>query len=135
MSGTIIDTNVLIDIADSNAPWHDWSADAFLLALARGPVVINPIVYSELAVPYTDQATLDEHLSPEIEHRALPWAAAFLAGGALREHRRRGGTRSVPLPDFYIGAHAAVEQLDVLTRDPRRITSYFPTVTVISPPG
>lgn len=133
MNGTIIDANVLIDVFDPVEKWHEWSCDAVLLALARGPLVLNPIAYAELSVPFDSPADLDGIISPDIERRALPWPAAFLAGKAFQQYRRRGGTRRSPMPDFYIGAHAAVEQLDVLTRDPRRISSYFPTVTVISP--
>lgn len=133
MSGTLLDTSVLSDVLDASSERHAWSSDALLMALARGPLVINPIVYSEISIPFVEIEELDGCLGADIERRALPWPAAFLAGKAFQRYRQRGGTKTSPLPDFYIGAHAAVEDLHVLTRDPRRITSYFKTVTVISP--
>jgi predicted nucleic acid-binding protein len=135
VSGTLLDTSVLSDVLDPSSAWNQWSSDALLLALARGPLIINPIVFAEISIPYESPDELAAMIDPDIERRALPWAAAFLAGKAFQRYRRRGGTRTSPLPDFYIGAHAAVEQLDVLTRDPRRVTSYFHTVNVIAPPA
>ncbi len=133
MNGTLVDTNIIIDVFDPDCEWHRWSSDALLLAAARGPLVINPIVYSELSGPFDDPIDLDVALLGSFERHDLPWPAAFLAGKAFREYGKRGGQARSPLPDFYIGAHAAVAGLDVLTRDPRRFTSYFRGITVISP--
>lgn len=131
--GTLVDTNVVIDVLDPTAEWNEWSSDALLLASARGPLVLNPIIYSELSGPFDEPRELDVALAHDFERRDLPWKAAFLAGKAFREYRRRGGTKSAPLPDFYIGAHAAVEDLDILIRDARRFLSYFRGIRVISP--
>ena len=133
MNGTLIDTSVLSDVFDSSSEHHEWSSDAVLVAEARGPLIINPIVFAEISIPFASPAELDACLHPDIDRRPLPWEASFLAGKAFQIYRRRGGTKTSPLSDFYIGAHAAVEGLHVLTRDPRRVTSYFGTVTVISP--
>ena len=133
MNGTLLDANVLIDVFDPSAASHAWSSEALMVAMSRGPVFINPVVYAELSVPFHEPSDLEMALGPDIERRDLPWAASFLAGKAFREYRRRGGVRTSPLPDFYVGAHAAVEQLDIITRDPRRVTSYFPRVQVIHP--
>lgn len=131
--GTLVDANVLIDVLGRDRDWFDWSADALLDASTRGPIVINPIIYGEASVPFDSPGDFDVALGPEFDRRPIPWDAAFLAGKAFQEYRRRGGSKAAPLPDFYIGAHAAVEQFDVLTRDPRRYLSYFRGITVISP--
>ena len=133
MTGALLDTNVVASALDDSSDWNTWCSDAILAAMSRGPISINPIIYAELSVPFQHVEDLDAALAADIERRELPWAAAFLAGKAFQIYRRRGGTRTSPLPDFYIGAHAAVEGLDIVTRDPRRFTSYFPTVNVISP--
>lgn len=134
MTGTLVDTNVIVDVLDPGSPWHEWCSDALLVAMSRGPVCINPIIYAELSVSFAEPRDVDASLDHDIERRDLPWSAAFLAGKAHQLYRRRGGVKTSPLPDFYIGAHAAVAGLDVLTRDPRRFTSYFRGITVISPP-
>ena len=134
MNGTIIDANVMIDVLSNDPTWAAWSSDEILSALTRGPVIINPIVYAEIAAGMESPEELEHHLGdPDIERRPLPWDAAFLAGKAFAAYRRRGGRLRSPMPDFYIGAHAAVERLAVVTRDPRRFTRYFPSVTVLSP--
>jgi predicted nucleic acid-binding protein len=133
VNGTLIDTNVLADTFDTSSPWNGWSTDAILLAEARGPILVNPIIVAEASIPFSDPLEFEQALGQDIEQRSLPWSAAFLAGKAFREYRRRGGTRRSPLPDFYIGAHAAVERLQVLTRDPKRFLSYFRGITVIAP--
>lgn len=105
-----------------------------MLALSRGSLIINPLIYAELAVAVDTIEVLEQVMSdPDIERRPLPWEAAFLAGRCFVEYRRRGGTKRSPLPDFYIGSHAAVEGLDLLTRDPRRYRSYLPQLMIISP--
>ena len=132
--GTLIDSNVLLDILTEDRTWQDWSANALAHAAETGPLYINPIIYSEVSVRFTTVEALDDALPPRDYRRApLPWAAAFLAGKVYLDYRRNRGTRSSTLPDFFIGAHAAVAELDLLTRDTGRYRTYFPTVTLIAP--
>jgi predicted nucleic acid-binding protein len=134
MRSTLVDSNVLIDLFDDESEWRDWS-DAMIPACAdRGPLVINPIVYAEVAAGFDDLERLDEALRPDFLRREdLPWAAGFLAGHAFVRYRRLGGRRTSLLPDFYIGAHAAVAGYTLLTRDPRRYRYYFPKLRIVSP--
>lgn len=134
MRSTLVDSNILIDVFDDDSEWQEWS-DAMITACAdRGPLVINPIVYAELAAGFADLEELDEALSPDfVKREPLPWAAAFLAGHAFMRYRRLGGQRTSLLPDFYIGAHAAVAGYTLLTRDPRRYRYYFPKLRIVSP--
>lgn len=134
MSGTLVDANVLIDVLTEDETWFDWSAEALADAAETGPLWINPIIYAEVSVRFTRIEELEEALPTTDYRRApLPWEAAFLAGKAFVRYRHAGGTRQSTLPDFYIGAHAAVTELDLLTRDRRRYATYFPTVTLIAP--
>jgi predicted nucleic acid-binding protein len=134
LNGTLVDSNVIIDIVQQDPSWADWSADALLLAMSRGPVFVNQIVLAEVAAGYESPEAFEQAVDmPGLERRNLPWAASYLAGRAYLRYRRRGGARSAPLPDFYVGAHAAIEDLHVLTRDPRRVVAEFPRLTVISP--
>lgn len=133
-AGTLIDTNVLFDYLSEDAEWFDWSASMLSDAADRGPVVINPIIYAELSVQYDGIEAVEEALPQEYFVRApLPWEAAFLAAKCFAKYRKRGGTRSSPLPDFFIGAHAAVEGLTLLTRDAPRYRSYFPKLKILAP--
>jgi predicted nucleic acid-binding protein len=125
---------VLLDVSTQDPIWYDWSSSALADAVRSGPVVVNPIVYAEVSVGYDRIEDLDNALPAEIFRREpLPYVAGFLAGKAYREYRRRGGVRTSPLPDFFIGAHAAVGELALLTRDAGRYRRYFPTVRVIAP--
>jgi len=134
MSGTLIDSSVLLDVSTQDPVWFDWSAAALADAVRGGPVLINPIVYAEVSVGYDRIEDLDDALPAEIFRREpMPYIAGFLAGKAYRDYRRRGGTRTSPLPDFFIGAHAAVSELSLLTRDAGRYRTYFPTVRVVAP--
>lgn len=134
MSSTLVDSNVLIDLIDDDSEWRDWSDAMVRRAANRGALVINPIVLAELAAGFETPEELDEVFSTLYYRReALPWDAAFLAGRAFVQYRRRGGQRPSPLPDFYIGAHAAVAGHTLLTRDAARYRHYFPTVRVIAP--
>lgn len=134
MSGTLIDTNVLFDFLSEDAEWFDWSAAMLSEAAERGPVVINPIVYAEVSVRYDRIEHVELALTPDYFLRApLPWEAAFLAAKCFERYRKRGGKRTLPLPDFFIGAHAAVAGLALLTRDPRRYRTYFPKLRLIAP--
>jgi predicted nucleic acid-binding protein len=134
MPPTLIDTNVLFDFLSEDAEWFDWSAAMIRNAADRGDVVINPIVYAELSVRYDRIEDVELALPEDYFIRApLPWDAAFLAAKCFERYRRRGGTRRSPLPDFFIGAHAAVAGMPLLTRDPTRYRAYFPTLALIAP--
>jgi predicted nucleic acid-binding protein len=131
---TIVDTNVLVDLLQPTSPWRDWCDDRLQEARRRGPVIVNPIIYAELSAGFPTPDLLDAALSPSrFEREDLPWNAAFLAGKAYLSYRRSGGDRRSPLPDFYIGAHAAVKAYKLLTRDLGRYRTYFPAIEIIAP--
>jgi len=130
----LIDSNVLLDLYDEESEWHEWSASALASAADDAELVINPIVYAEASIRFKTPAQFDLAFPPDdFLRRALPFAAAFLAGKAHLEYRRRGGTRTATLPDFFIGGHAAVSGFEILTRDARRFRRYFPDVELIAP--
>ena len=134
MAGTLVDANVLLDVLTQDDEWFDWSSAMLQEAAHRGPLVINPIIYAEVSGGFNRIEELEDALPPAYYRRAdLPWPAGFLAGHAYREYRRGGGTLRSPMPDFYIGAHAAVAQLTLLTRDARRYRTYFPSVKILAP--
>jgi predicted nucleic acid-binding protein len=131
--GTLVDSNVLLDVLTEDPTWMAWSADRLAEAVDRGPVLINQVVYAEVSLRFSTVEALDETLSPDRFVRGnIPWPAAFLAARCYRQYRARGGRKST-LPDFFIGAHAAVLKLPLLTRDTRRYRTYFPTVELIAP--
>ena len=131
---TLVDSNVLLDIVTEDDDWLDWSSSALSACAERGRLVINPIVYAEVSIGFSGIEDLDDALPAEyVVREALPWEAAFLAGKAFLQYRRRGGARPHPLPDFYIGAHAAIAGYALLTRDPRRYRTYYPRLRVIAP--
>ena len=130
---TLVDSNVLLDVLTEDPTWMAWSADRLAEAVDRGPVLINQVVYAEVSLRFSTVEALDETLSPDRFVRGnIPWPAAFLAARCYRQYRARGGRKST-LPDFFIGAHAAVLKLPLLTRDTRRYRTYFPTVELIAP--
>jgi predicted nucleic acid-binding protein len=134
--GTLVDSNVLLDILTEDPSWSDWSSAALADAVEAGPVYLNPIIYSEVSVRFTTIEALEEALPPQDYRREpIPWEAAFLAGKALVHYRRNQGTKSTTLPDFFIGAHAAVAELKLLTRDAGRYRTYLPTVELVSADG
>jgi predicted nucleic acid-binding protein len=128
----LVDSNVILDLFADSA-WRDSSVVALAAAANRGRLVINPIIYAEISVGYETTEILDALVPPTIEREAIPYDAAFLAGKAYLEYRRRGGMRRSPLPDFFIGAHAAVRGYELLTRDPARYRTYFPRLKLIAP--
>jgi predicted nucleic acid-binding protein len=134
VTGTLVDSNVILDVFTEDADWSDWSAAMLADAARSGILVINPIIYAEVSVRFDRIEDLDDAL-PERYYRRLPlpFEAAFLAGQCFMKYRRRGGDRRSPLPDFYIGAHAALSGLTLLTRDARRYRAYFPTVRIVAP--
>jgi predicted nucleic acid-binding protein len=131
---TLVDSNVLLDIATEDPQWSGWSEEALVDAADMGQLAINPIVYAEVSIGFPTIEELDDAIPADTFARLpLPFEAGFLAGKAFVNYRRRGGTKVTPLPDFYIGAHAAIEGYRLLTRDAARYRTYFPTVDVIAP--
>lgn len=131
---TLVDTNVLLDVVTDDPNWSDWSIEQLESAALRGPLLINDVVYAELAVRYERIERLEAFLAEAgLEMAVLPRSALFLAGKVFQKYRKAGGSRAGVLPDFFIGAHAAVNQLDLLTRDTARYRTYFPTVKLITP--
>jgi predicted nucleic acid-binding protein len=131
---TLVDSNVILDVVTENEEWGDWSASVLAEAAQSGRLVINPLIYAEVSCGFDRIEALEEAIPAEYFVReALPWAAAFLAGKVFLKYRRSGGARTAPLPDFFIGAHAAVAGYTLLTRDARRFSTYFPRLRVISP--
>lgn len=129
-----MDSNVLLDILTADPVWFDRSARHVARLAVTGELVINQLIYAEISVGFLDIETLDNSLADaKLVREDIPWDAAFLAGKAFRSYRRRGGRRASPLPDFYIGAHAAIRGYALLTRDPTRIRGYFPTVEILAP--
>ena len=130
----MLDTSVLLDLVTADATWMRWSIEQFRRASTEGPILLNPIVYAELAPAFDSQAGLDRWLKPTLFRRLpLPYEAGFRASRAFLAYRERGGSKSSPLPDFYIGAHAEFEGWSLVTRDPTRYRSYFPSLTLITP--
>src|SRR5680860_859350 len=113
--GTLVDSNVLLDVFTEDPAWAEWSGTQLADALDRGPTLINPIIYAEISIRFERVEDLEQALPGEIAREALPWEAGFLAGKCYVEYRRRGGERRSPLPDFYIGAHAAVPGLALIS--------------------
>jgi predicted nucleic acid-binding protein len=130
----LVDSDVILDVLTEDDDWFDWSSAMLARAAEKGRVVINPIVYAEVSARFDRIEELDAAVPPEYFAREpLPWAAAFLAAKAFLKYRRRGGRRHAPLPDFYVGAHAALEGYTLLTRDARRYRTYFPKLRVVAP--
>jgi predicted nucleic acid-binding protein len=134
MTGTLVDSNVLIDVLSADFAWGEWSSQALADLGSEGPLVVNAVIYAEVSQRYSRKELLDHELPADVFIRKnIPWSASFLAGKAFTDYRRHGGNRRSPLPDFFIGAHAAVEGLRLLTRDASRYRTYFPTVELIAP--
>lgn len=133
-AGVLVDTNIWVDCIDADSIWHDWAVEQLQVCSEKSPLHLNLIIYTELLVPGPDVNALDALLDVYDTLRSpLPWACAALTAKAFALYRQRGGTRLLPMPDFYIGAHAAVANLRVLTRDPAGYTSYFPSLVVLAP--
>src|SRR5215217_3473207 len=131
---TLVDSNVILDVITEDETWFSWSKEALEKAADAGSIAINPIIYAEISIKFSSVEKLDEILSPDDFIRVpLPWSAGFLAGKCFLDYRKRGGTRTSPLCDFYIGAHAAVSKFQLLTRDVPRYRTYFPTVELHCP--
>ena len=134
MTAIMIDSNVLLDLMTEDTRWLSWSADAVEKAADRFRLVINPIIYAEVSIRYTRIEDLEAALPKAmLDREAIPYEAAFLAGKCFLAYRQQGGTKQSPLPDFFIGAHAAVAGYRLLTRDAARYRSYFPRLSLIAP--
>ncbi|MEJ5208320.1 type II toxin-antitoxin system VapC family toxin [Denitratimonas sp. CY0512] len=130
----LVDANVLLDVLTDDPHWHDWSAARLDACAAETQLCINAIIYAEVSVGFERIEELDEALSPDAFTRLeLPWEAGFLAGKAFLQYRRAKGARTSPLHDFYIGAHAAIEGMALLTRDAKRYRTYYPKLELICP--
>ena len=136
MSGVLIDSCTVIDIADSESRWHEVSV-AVLESIDDGvPLLVNPVIYAECSVGFGRLELLESFLDAvELGYEELPKEALFVAGAAFLRYRRRGGTKTGVLPDFFIGAHAAVAGFRLVTRDVSRFAGYFPRVELVVPGG
>lgn len=131
---TFVDTNVILDLVTNDPVWGAWSWEQLRLASRSGRLLINDVVYAELAARYDDIENLDEMIEGTgLECAQIPRAALFSAGKAFHRYRQSGGTRTGVLPDFFIGAHAADLQVHLLTRDSARFRTYFPALELITP--
>jgi predicted nucleic acid-binding protein len=134
MSGVLIDSNILIDVLTEDPNWFGWSAEQLEQLGNRHILYINEIVYAEVSMSFNEIEEFEQALPSHLFKRLqLPWEAAFLAGKAFLKYRKNRGTRTTALPDFFIGAHAAIDNLILLTRDGKRFQHYFPKLKVISP--
>jgi predicted nucleic acid-binding protein len=130
----LVDTNVLLDVFGDDAEWSDWSQDRLDSASATDTLAINPVIYSELSIGFARIEELEAVIKEaSLAFEDIPREALFLAGKAFLRYRRSRGIKRGVLPDFYIGAHAAVMQWPLLTRDVARYRAYFPTVSLIAP--
>ena len=134
MADVLVDSNVILDVTTEDPRWYGWSSRQLLELAERHTLVINPVIYAEVSIGFDRIEDLDTALPGDLFRReALPWEAGFLAGRCFLQYRRKGGARRSPLPDFFIGAHAAVREIALVTRDPRRYRTYFPRVQLVTP--
>jgi len=130
----LVDTNVLVDVLQSDPEWADWSIAQLRAQSNLHALVINPIIYAEMSLSFSTLEALDEVVATlGLEVREIPRPALFLAAKAYAQYRKRGGSKLQVLPDFFIGAHAAVEGWPLLTQDASRFRTYFPTLDVLAP--
>jgi predicted nucleic acid-binding protein len=135
LPGTLVDSSVLLDVFTRDAQWREWSEAHLIDAAERGPLIINAVVLAELAPRFSRIEDLRSALPSMAQIEEIPDGAAFLAGHAHMKYRRSGGSREAVLPDFLVGAHAAVTGRQLLTRDPRRVATYIPGAGLIRPSG
>jgi len=130
----LVDSNVILDILTVDKMWFPWSSESLMNCAEQNVLVINPIIYAEVSIRFDRIEDLEDVLSPSLFRRdPLPWEAAFLAGKCFLSYRRKGGRKRSPLPDFFIGAHALIAEMVLLTRDPTRYRTYFPKLRLIAP--
>ena len=133
-AGTLVDSCVLIDVLADDPQWAEWSITQLDALASKGPLYINPLILAETSPRFERAADLEDTLAGlPLVRDPLPWDAAFLAGQAFKVYRLAAGVKSSPMPDFYIGAHALVRGLRLLTRDARRYRSYFPKLELVAP--
>lgn len=130
----LVDTNVLIDVVQEDPIWGGWSEQQLRSQSKVHELAINPVIYAEFSISFSTPERLDSVVDQlRLSFREVPRSALFLAGKAFARYRRAGGARTTVLPDFFIGAHAVVSEMSLLTRDPRRYAAYFPSIELISP--
>ena len=130
----LVDSNVILDILTVDKKWFPWSSESLIHCAEQNLLVINPIIYAEVSIRFDRIEDLEDVVSPSLFRRdPLPWEAAFLAGKCFLSYRKKGGHRRSPLPDFFIGAHATIAEMPLLTRDTTRYRTYFPKVRLIAP--
>ena len=134
MSSVLVDSNVLLDVIIGGSAWADWSMRALAELARNSRLVINPVIFAEVSIGFAKIEDVEAAIAmPYLAHEPISLEAAFLAGKAYITYRKRGGQRRSPLPDFFIGAHAAVSDYSLVTRDAARYRTYFPRVVLISP--
>ncbi len=134
MKPVLVDSNVILDLTTEDPKWCDWSSEMLATCADEAELVINPLIYSEASIGFQTIEEVEDILSPGAFRReSLPWEAAFLVGKCFLKYRRAGGRRRSPLPDFYIGAHAAIKGYRLLSRDARRYRTYFPRLDLLAP--
>lgn len=130
----LVDSNIILDILTEDPTWFSWSSGALAYQADTNTLIINPVIYAEMSIRFATIEELEEVLDPLVFRKEpIPWEAAFLAGKVFLKYKRGGGSRTTPLPDFFIGAHALVAGIPLLTRDRRRYRRYFPTLKLIAP--
>ena len=130
----LVDSNVLLDVLQEDARWFDWSSTKLAEYAEKNTLCINPVIYAEISIGFSRIEDLEEALPKDFfQYLNLPYESAFLAGKCFLSYRRAGGSKRSPLPDFFIGAHAAVENMVLLTRDASRYRTYFPGLQVVAP--
>lgn len=130
----LIDSNILLDIFTEDKQWYDWSSSKVMLYAETETLVINPVIYAEISIGFQKIEDIEAAIPTEfIRREDIPYEAAFLAGKCFKKYKAAGGQKSSPLPDFFIGAHAAIMQWSLITRDKGRFTTYFPKLNIISP--
>ena len=130
----LVDSNILLDVFDEGSAWMDWSLEQLRICADIDHLAINPIIYAEISSRFSSLSELDAELPETLYWRlSLPYEAAHLAGCAFKSYRSKGGSKSAPLPDFYIGAHALYSGMKLLTRDTARYKTYFPKLELITP--
>lgn len=134
MNAVLVDSNVLLDVITHDSAWGDWSSTTLERIADEAILIINPLIYAEVSIGFGAIEDLDQALPADLYRREdLPYEAGFLAGKCFLRYRRPGGSRRSPLPDFYVGAHAAIAGYRLLTRDATRYRTYFPTLALIAP--
>jgi predicted nucleic acid-binding protein len=134
MAAVLVDSNVLLDLMTEDSRWFSWSANALARAAEKFRLVINPVIYAEVSIRYSQIEDLNAALPKDlIDREPIPYEAAFLAGKAFQVYRQRGGGKQSTLPDFFIGAHASIAGYSLLTRDAARYRTYFPKLSLIAP--